>query len=424
MDKLIDDQFAVLVGLDWADQKHDICWLEPESGKTGRHQLEHTPEAIVTWLNDWRTRYPGRQIALALELTKGALINALLGYDFLVLFPLNPASVKTYRTTFHPSGAKDDPTDAQLILDMLCKHRDQFRPWTPDDPLTRKLAMFCEHRRKTVDECTRLTLQITAHLKGYYPQALDWLDRLNTNLACGFLQKWPTLAAFQKASPKSVRAFYYASNGRSNPNLEVMLEQRAAARELTRDTAIIDALSLMVLTLAGQVRVLLAAIRRYDAEIESLFDAHPDAPIFAALPGAGKNLAPRLLSAFGSNRDRHESAEAVQKYVGIAPVTERSGKSTWIHWRWHCPKYVRQAFHEFAHCSIRYSPWARAYYDGQIQRGKKHHAAIRALAFKWIRIIYRCWKTRALYDENSYLQALAKSGSPLWNKLQSKPAES
>ena len=40
-------------------------------------------------------------------------------------------------------------------------------------------------------------------------------------------------------------------------------------------------------------------------------------------------------------------------------------------------------------------------------------AAVRALAFKWIRVIYRCWKERVAYDENVYLAALAKHNSPL-----------
>jgi hypothetical protein len=47
---------------------------------------------------------------------------------------------------------------------------------------------------------------------------------------------------------------------------------------------------------------------------------------------------------------------------------------------------LRQTFHEFAGRSAVKSQWARAYYDLQI------HAAVRALAFKWIRILFRCWK--------------------------------
>ena len=141
--------------------------------------------------------------------------------------------------------------------------------------------------------------------------------------------------------------------------------------------------------------------------------SHPDFFIFQSLPGAGAALAPPLLAALGSQRDRYASAEEVQKYSGIAPVTERSGEKKWVHFRWACPKFLRQSFHEWAGHSTAQSVWARAYYQQQRQRGKDHHAAVRALAFKWIRIVFRCWQERAAYDENRYLAALAKRGSPL-----------
>ena len=96
-------------------------------------------------------------------------------------------------------------------------------------------------------------------------------------------------------------------------------------------------------------------------------------------------------------------------------MTERSGKRKWVHFRWACPKFLRQSFHEWAGHSISQSAWARAYYQQQRDRGKDHHAVVRALAFKWIRIVFRCWKDRIAYDESKYLAALAKRGSPVRN---------
>jgi len=105
------------------------------------------------------------------------------------------------------------------------------------------------------------------------------------------------------------------------------------------------------------------------------------------------------------------------QFSGIAPVTERSGKSCRVHWRWACPKFVRQSFHEFAAFSIPWSAWTKAYYFQQRSRGLEHHAAIRSLAFKWIRILYRCWKNRTPYNELLYLDALTRRGSPLMATL-------
>src|SRR5438094_9611153 len=122
-------------------------------------------------------------------------------------------------------------------------------------------------------------------------------------------------------------------------------------------------------------------------------------------------MAPRLLAAFGSQRERYRSADELQSFSGIAPLTESSGKRKWVHFRFACPKFLRQSFHEWAGHSIAQSEWARAYYEQQRARGKKHHAAVRALAFKWIRILFRCWKDRVVYDESINLAALANRNS-------------
>jgi hypothetical protein len=169
--------------------------------------------------------------------------------------------------------------------------------------------------------------------------------------------------------------------------------------------------------LARQIEALRSSIARYDKEIAKRFGSHPDAHLFESLPGSGAAMAPRLLSAFGSRRERFQAASEVQEYSGIAPVTKRSGKQCQTTWRWAAPRFVRQSFHEFARLSIHHSAWARAYYDLQRERGKSHHAAIRALAFKWIRIIYRCWQERSVYDEARYIQGLWARRSPLVHRL-------
>src|SRR5262249_56160803 len=104
--------------------------------------------------------------------------------------------------------------------------------------------------------------------------------------------------------------------------------------------------------------------------------------------GGGAGLASCLVGGLGSKRDRYDSADEVQKHSGIAPVTETSGKKKWVHFRWACATFLRQSFHEWAGHSIAQSVWARAYYQQQRERGNDHHAAVRALAFKWIRIVF------------------------------------
>ncbi len=191
-----------------------------------------------------------------------------------------------------------------------------------------------------------------------------------------------------------------------------------AASPLTRDGAVITAHKLQAQVLVEQLRVTLKAIDRFDEEIAATAAKLPDyARLFKSLPGAGPVLAPRLLAAFGEQRDRFAGADECQKYFAVAPVTERSGNKTWVHWRWQGPTFLRQTLVEWAGQTINKSFWAGAYYRQQRGKGSSHQAAVRALAFKWVRILYRCWQTRTPYDESKYLEALRRRGSPLLKQL-------
>ena len=227
------------------------------------------------------------------------------------------------------------------------------------------------------------------------------------------MRTWPTLAAVQRARAATVRRFYQQHNCRRAAVIAVRLEQIATAVPHITNPAIINPLSLVVQTYATQLRSLLEAIETFDTQIAAVFASHPDHDLFASFPGAGPVCAPRLAAAFGTDRTRWETARDLQAHAGIAPVTARSGKACWVHHRLACPKFLKQSFHEYADQSIRFSAWARAYYDQQRGRGNDHHAAPRSLAFKWMRILFRCWQERTPYDEATYLAALRRHGSPL-----------
>jgi len=413
------EEFAALIGIDWASEKNDVWVYETDTGKESHRQVKQTAEELAEWVADLRIRFGGRQVAISLEQARGGLIYALLGYEFITLYPINPATLSKYREAFSPSRAKDDPTDAQLLMDLLRKHRDQFKPWRPDDEQTRTLAMLNEERRKNVQLRLKIVQRLHATLNNYFPQALELLSgNLTSELACAFILKWPTLDTVKRAKPETVRTFYYRHMYRSPGLIEGNLEKIAAAVPLTKDAAILTASTLAAQTLARQIRAINVSIEEYDKTIKTLFKAHPDSFIFDSFPGAGQNLAPRLLTAFGTDRDRYANAVDIQTYSGIAPVVERSGKQEWIHWRWACPKFIRQSFHEFARCSLASSLWAQAYFKQQKERGASPHAAFRALAFKWQRILFRCWQDRVPYDEQRYIEALKRNGSPLWARIQ------
>ncbi|MDN7177046.1 transposase [Caballeronia sp. SEWSISQ10-4 2] len=199
--------------------------------------------------------------------------------------------------------------------------------------------------------------------------------------------------------------------------IETRLESIRRAIALTDDPGIVSPYRLHALMLVTQLRTVLDAIDVFDKEIAAVAHTLPDFALFESLPGAGPHLTPRLLAAFGKQHDRSQNAAELQEYSCIAPVTQRSGKKCWVHWRRHCPKFLRQTFVEWAGQTINKSFWASAFYRQQRAKGSSYQAAVRALAFKWIRILYRYWQTGTRYDESVYLNALRKRGSPLLANL-------
>jgi len=406
-------EFAAFIGIDWADQKHIWCLQTAGSEQRESGELEHTPEAVESWVAHLYQRFAQRPIAVALEQSRGALVFMLSKYEPFHLFPVPAQMSASMRQALYPSGAKDDPRDADLLLDLLLQHRNKLRRLSPDSEATRRVQNLVEERRKLVDEKTAQINRLTDHLKVYLPQMLEWFERLDSELVCALLERWPALEELQKASPASLRAFLRKHRCRDRERMEQRMEAIRRAIPAIRDRAVIEAKSAAVKVIVQLVRILVEGIEDLDGQIEEAAAAHPDFFIFNSLPGAGPVMAPRLLAAFGSQRERYHSAREIQSFSGIAPVTESSGKRKWVHFRWACPKFLRQTFHEWAGHSIVYSDWARAYYRQQRSKGNTHHAAVRALAFKWIRIVFRCWQDGVAYDENRYLAALGNRGSRL-----------
>ncbi len=416
MGALNEIDFVAYVGIDWADKKHDVCIQQANSGQREFVVIPHKVDRIDEWAKSLHKRF-GSPIAVAVELSKGPIVSALQKYDFFVIFPVNPFTLAKYRETFTPSQAKDDPTDAELAVDIILCHPDHFKPLKPQSVEMRTLALLVEQRRTLVNDRIRITNRLRFALKQYYPQVLEWFEHIDTVLFCDFIARWPTLMQAKRARKNTLKTFFAEHNMRFAQVLERRVRAIKEALPLTTDEAVIIPHRLQALVFVEQLQVTLNAIKRFDEEIEKLADNHVDYGLFSTLPGAGPLLAPRLLVAFGEDRARYQNAAELQKCAAIAPVTVRSGNKHWVHWRWKCSTFLRQTFVEWAGQTVNKSYWAGAYYRQQRAKGSNHQAAVRSLAFKWIRILYRCWQTRVPYDESRYLKALERRGSPLVKPL-------
>ena len=245
-----------------------------------------------------------------------------------------------YRQAFVPSQAKDDPTDAELALELLTRHPERFNPLQPQSANMRRLAYLVEQRRVIVTDRVRFTNRIGNALKQYYPQVLEWFDHYDTVVFCEFLTRWPTLKQVQRARASTLERFFWQHHVHRPALIESRIHAIKEAKALTNDDVVIDVYALQVLGLVEQIQATLGALKRLDEVIADL-----------------------------------------------ASVTERSGTKSWVHWRWQCPMFVRQTFVEWAEKTVTRSYWAGLFYRRQRDKGKGHQAAVRALAFKWIRIL-------------------------------------
>jgi len=401
-------EWAALVGLDWGNQKH--AWILQFAGSESREQgvVDNTPEAVATWAAELDRRFAGRPVAVALEQKRGSVVNLLLCHPHLVVFPVPASMSASYRKTFVPSGAKDDPSDAGWILDLLERHRDRLHRLEPDDANTRLLESLVEYRRQLVHDKSRLELRLQDCLKQYFPQLLQWFN-VDSPLVADLLKRWPDLQHLQHCHDGTLRAFFRQHRYRGGKEaIQQRIDAIRAAVPATNDLAVLEGNMRRALDLSERMADLRQRIGALEKRRDELVAEHPDSAIFASFPGAGAATVPRLIVAFGTRRERYQSAFQVECQSGIAPVHIRSGKMDQVSMRHACQSFTRQTFHELAGQSIRHCEWAREYYHAHCKTPAQHHAALRALAFKWIRILFCCWKNRKPYDEQLYLTSLRR----------------
>ena len=249
MNTVTDPDFTAFIGIDWADTKHDICIQPANSNVRELSIIPHKVEDIEEWAQSMYARFRGR-IAVALELSKGPVVYALQKYDFFVIFPINPLTLTKYREAFTPSRAKDDPTDAELALDLLFKHPERFQRLNPQSKEIRALVILTEHRRKLVNDKIRITNRIRNTVKQYYPQILEWFDRIDTPIFCDFVERWPTLGQVKRARKTTLTKFFHDHNMRRAHLIEERLTSIKAATALTEDDGVIipNRLQALVLT--------------------------------------------------------------------------------------------------------------------------------------------------------------------------------
>lgn len=403
---------AAWIGWDWADKKHDL-FLQSADGATEQICLPHQPRRLHEWLQELGRRFDQRKVVLCIEACRSALLPIFLNYPFLELYLVNPKSMARFREVVRPSGSKNDRLDSRLACLLVQSHREQLYEFAAEDPVTQELAQLVEYRRRLVDQRTTLANQLKATLKLYNPLALELLQQdTTTTLAANFVLKFPTLNTLQQTPLDRVRKFFVGQGCRLTEGLQQRLATIAEAVAVSDQPHWNNPNSFMACALAEQLKVVAARVKTIEEHIRVQVDQHPNKELAQSLPGAAEVLEPRLMAVLGTRTDACASAEQLAVRDGVAPRRVQSGNTSKITRRLAKPQFEHQTWIEFAKSSTLSCAWAREFVEAKKKAGKGYYAAIRALAYKWIRILYACWRDGVAYDERIYLAALKKSNSP------------
>ena len=395
------------LGVDWADAVDEI-WVEDEQAtKILGRSVAHTVEALTEW-GRWldEQRAQGVELWAAIEKPEGRVVDFLLDHG-VVVFALNPMVVDRARARFRVSGAKSDPFDARVLATVLRTEHHHLTPVRPSSEAAQELKGLTRDYARQVRQQTRTLNQLTATLKAYYPRALEVCEDLKSRWARDFLHDYPTPATLAGLTARRWRQ--WARGRRLSAARVAALWEVLRAPQLAVPPHVVRVQTRLVGALLEQLEVNVRTVQTYREAIGDFFGGLPAATWMTSLPGgASGTTVATLYAELGDAVGRWESFRHLQAQAGAVPVTDRSGKYVAVFFRSACNRHLRQASHQFAAQSVLYSEWAKAYYERGRQRGHRHHHAVRALAAKWLKILFALWTRQVPYDETYHLATMAR----------------
>jgi len=400
--------------LDWAKEHHDVMVVDRVGTIVADFQFAHT---AAGWEEFGQQMQPFSHCPVTIETSAGMAVDQLLQRGY-TLYPINPLAAKAYRKRKAPSGTKTDRQDAWSLADALRTDGQTWRPLHPQDEATSTLRLLCRDEISLIGHRTALVNQLQATLNDYYPLALESFEDWAKPFAWAFVRTFPTPAALGTAGPRKRQNFLHTHKLWRPDTAPKRLALWARGQQLNASPAVVNAKSLLALSLATVLESLQRQIQEYRRRITQAFAQHPDHLIFGSLPGAKQTLAPRLLSLLGQVREVFPDADSLMCQAGVSPVSYQSGKLRKARIRYVCDHFLRHTVHLWVDQSRKTCAWAQAYYQSKRDQGHQHASALRCLGKRWLKLLWRMWQDHSAYDEIKYLQALQQHGSQLWHTLQ------
>jgi len=385
------------VGLDWGGERHAVCVVD-EAGKIVAHfAVTHDAEGLGSMVKRLAKIAPAAQLAVAIERPSGLVVDTLVGAGHPVV-PVHPNVVKASRPRYRAAGGKHDLGDAYLLADLLRTDGHRFRPLTPQSDSVKALRALVRSRDDLVAQRVALANQLRSLLESFWPGAAAIFADIDSPIALAFVRRYPTPQRAAHLGEKRLAAFLAQERycGRRGVS-ELMARLRDAAAPVCSDLEA-EAKGELVQTLARVLETLVVELGKLTSRIEHDAQQLPDGKLVMSFPRSGRLNAAQILAELGDVRERFQDEEQLAAEAGVCPVTYESGKSRGVGFRWACNHRLRVAITTWADNSRHASPWANSVYARARSRGCDHPHATRILARAWIRVLWRCWTARTLYD--------------------------
>jgi transposase len=395
------------IGVDWADAAHAIYVEDDVGALVLSRAVPDSVEAFAEW-GRWldERRAAGIELWAAIERPDGRVVNFLLDHDVLV-FPVNPKALERARDRFRMSGAKSDPFDARVAATFLRTDHAHLQPLRPSSEAAAELKDLTRDYARQVRQQTRLLNQLTVTLKEYYPRALEVCGDLKPRWAQEFLRAFPTPETWHRLNERQWQR--WTRTHRLSHERTAELWRTIARPQHALPAHVVRTKARRLTVLLDQLVPVAAAVEMYRQAVHDFFAHMPAAQWASSLPGGGSGTTvPRVWAELGDATGRWQTVQHLQGQAGTVPVTEKSGKTRVIKFRFACNTHLRDAIYQLAFVSLRQSEWARRYYDHCRRRGHSHHHALRALGGKWVKIIFAMWTRHTPYDEQHHLASIAR----------------
>lgn len=395
--------WPVFAGVDWGGSHHQLCIVDNAGATLVQRRFSHDVAGLAAL--DVELARHGLVLPVAVERSEGLLVEHLQAAGH-VIFPVSPRIAARARERYRIAAVKDDRFDAFVLADTLRHEHDRWRRLAVPSALLAEIRALTRDRNRLLETQQTVEAQLRMILEAYHPAPVRLFSSVDRQITLHFVADYPTPATASRVKTTRMAGFLtrHAYTGRVPAQV---LAERLRTNLLTASAGTVAGKSFSAQTFTRLLQLLNTQLGEYDDAIAAAVEDHPDTPIFANFPGVGPVLTGVLLAEIGEDRDRFPTPSVLLAEAGLAPVTRASGRSRNVRFRYAANSRLREASMWWAYNSMKDAPWAAtAFRDARDKHGQHYHRALRGLAARWMRVLWKCWTTRTPYDPELHTTAV------------------